>query len=805
MISLTNQLSGVPSVNRRAVLSVLIFLLIAPFAQSQQKQTDAAGNRIVLGKLANGATVAFVRTGSAWGIEIDGNAVPKLVQPKPAQIEVYRGGDNVTALAASYDSVRKQADGVVAKAKVASKGGAAFAVEDEWKVAGDVLVLSRKVSVTGAEESAGFYSAIKLVTAPQVTFADADYVAPGLLYGAPHTRGTAPGGSLSYASKRFSMREDYLPAPMFGLSFRDGRWVSVLDMAPRGDTTKAETVAQATTPIIDERIQFGALGAHELAGGGVEFGFWLPGTTDEFTGGFGFGGRPATPVTAVVRRRYHPVKAGFTQSYKVGFRFGQGDSIRGMERDSWRWAWQTLNPKVTPIDVDVVRRTLIDHLADRVLVVDDHAGLPFVIDSVSGKPGSFRPAVMQFPRIGGAPGQGLDTEDLAKWAKTVGVDMDPKAAELELWTKVLMGFCGKNIEGASELLREADRDKSARGERLRKLGLTIIESLIRIVPMEPAPAGEGFDIRSGKASAVRGEPSFALRATAEDMRAMVDLIRRERAQGRQHPEWFAWVKAYSDWLLTVQREDGSFPESFAGSTGKPNDNLSGTSYAPVPLMVRMDEETGDKKYLDSATRAADFIWTNFGSKGYFIGATGNDIADKESGMLSMEAFLALYEHTEESKWLERARFAGDYAESYIWIWNVPMPVDMADSELAWKHGVPTVGLQGIGSDVAGHSDEYLDWAAPSYAKLYKYTNDEHYLDVARVLLHDTKSMLALPGRSYDLLGPGWQQEHWRMGPGVRGIGAHRTWLPWISINHIHSITGFEELDAALYQRLAKGN
>jgi hypothetical protein len=116
-----------------------------------------------------------------------------------------------------------------------------------------------------------------------------------------------------------------------------------------------------------------------------------------------------------------------------------------------------------------------------------------------------------------------------------------------------------------------------------------------------------------------------------------------------------------------------------------------------------------------------------------------------------------------------------------------------------------VGVQGIASNVAGHVDQYLDWAVPSYAKLYKYTKDEHYLDVARILLHGTKAMLALPGRTYDLLGPGWQQEHWRMGLGVRGIGAHRTWLPWVSVNHLHGITGLEELDRALYQRLAKGN
>jgi hypothetical protein len=794
---------------RYILFGVLAWLSIAPALSAQQtQQGTTVGNRIIAGRLANGAAVAFVRADAGdWGIEISGGAAQPLTQAKPAQIEIYRGNDNVSDLAAGYQSVQKQAGAVIAKAKVTSSGQASFAVEDQWKISGEVLSLDRKVSVTGTEDKAGFLSAIRLSTTPTLTWPDADYFAPGLLYGEPRTRATAPGGSLHYSARRFSIREDELPAPIFGLSFRDGRWAAVMDLAPRGDTSQAETTAQATTPIIDEELRFGALGAREVPGGGVDFGFWLPGTTNEFSGGFGFGGRPATPVTSLVRRRYNPVKAGFSQSYQVGFRFGDGASLLGMERDAWRWAWQVLNPKTTPIDVEVARRALVDHLADRVLSVDDRAGIPFVIDSVSGRPGSFRPALLQaqMPNLFRAQPPSPETEAVVNFARGLGIDIDPKAAELELWPKIMMGFCGENIEAAAQMLMEADRDSGPRGQRLRKLGLSIIDSFIRLVPMTPAPAGEGFDLRTGKATAARGEPSLTLRATGEDMRNMVDLYRRERTHEREHPEWLSWVKSYSDWLLTQQREDGSFPESWQGGTGKVTNASGATTYAAVPLLVRMSSETGEKRYLDAAIRAGDFIWTNFGSWGVYVGATGGDIADKESGMLSMEAFLDLYDSTKESKWLERAKRAADYTETYIWLWNVPMAPGLPDSELGWKHGVSTVGVTGIGSNVPGEADEYLDWAVPAYSRLYKATSDEHYLDVARVLLHSTKSMLALPGRTYDLLGPGWQQEHWRLGPGVRGIGAHRTWLPWISVNHLHGITGLEEFDPALYQRLAKGN
>jgi hypothetical protein len=73
--------------------------------------------------------------------------------------------------------------------------------------------------------------------------------------------------------------------------------------------------------------------------------------------------------------------------------------------------------------------------------------------------------------------------------------------------------------------------------------------------------------------------------------------------------------------------------------------------------------------------------------------------------------------------------------------------------------------------------------------------------VALILLHDTKAMLALPGRTYDLLGPGWQQEHWNLGM-QRGFGGHRGWLGWVTTNHLYSITGLEEYDEEIFNQLS---
>ena len=715
-----------------------------------------SGKNIDLGLLPGGETVTFARTDKdVWGIKIHGGALPGISQDRPVRLEILRDENKTQTIESGYVSVMRSRTGINAIAEIDYDGNVVFNIQDQWSLSENVISLERKINIIGSAPG-GFSSSVVLAVDSSVTWSDINCLAPGALYGDPTYDGDrSPGGTLNYAAKRFIMREDILPAPLFALSFSNGSSLAILDPDPDGESTFEETKLIAEN-MTDPRFKFGSLGAWQVDERPVEFGFSFPGVTTAF------GRSPDTTASVRWIRRFHPIAEETAHDYKVSFRIGKNESFRDLIRDSWRWAWNTLNPATTYTDVEQMRRLLIDQLAGEVASIDGRTGIPFVMSAV-------------------------DTTT-RQWN----------------WTMIAMGFVGKNLEGADLLMREGERDRTGRGQKMHKMGLDIIYSMVRALNSIPMEA-TGYDLATGKPWDHEWLAPW-LRNASEGMRVVIQAYQREHDAGRQHPEWFSWVKKYADWLVLQQRQDGSFPRRWEPGKSVVAESTGTMSCSPVPLLLLMAVETGDPRYRQAAISAADFVWENWGQKGLFIGGASDNpnITDKEAGMISLDAFLSLYEETKDSKWLDRAKVAADFAESWIWIWNLPMPVDAADSLLHWKKGVPTLGLQGITARVAGSVDEYMSWSVPSYAKLYKYTGDEHYLDVARVLLHDTKSMIALPGRLYDLRGPGWQQEHWRMGPGGsgRGVGSHRFWLPWVTTNHLHGIYGLEEFDRDLFQLLS---
>ena len=122
------------------------------------------------------------------------------------------------------------------------------------------------------------------------------------------------------------------------------------------------------------------------------------------------------------------------------------------------------SPAVNRVDLDYVRRMSIDVLSSQVLTVEGRTGIPYLLDAHTG----------QFRNRSDA-------------------------------TRAAMGFCARNIEIADEFLKEADRDPgTARSQKLRKQGLDIIATFIRLLPMSP-PGGDGLIFLRARSSRHPGQ------------------------------------------------------------------------------------------------------------------------------------------------------------------------------------------------------------------------------------------------------------------------------------------------------------
>ncbi len=736
------------------------FLIAAsPAAAEPVPTTMPAFNPATGWSLASGAVFSAIRSeDGSWGVAVTQAGLASASRNCPVELEFHSGAGEFANKSIGYQKLELDRDGFTGEAMIEGPGSSRFMVRDRWRCDGAILRFARTVNVNGSAPT-GFMSGFQFDLTQPRAWTDAEWFVPGTIYGGfEHLTPAAIGGKAHYRPGDYTVRirEDRLPAPMALAHFADETWLAVLNAAPRGDTTAAEASDVRAVTMTDAGFQFGAVGGQER-NGALSIGYWFPGSEGEVT--YAGNTYPGGQLHQW-RRRYHPVQDGLVQQYEIHFRIGARQPFADSMATAWRWAWATLRPQVAPHDIAAARRSLVDLLAASTVETETRAGIPLSIDAVTND---------------------LQTAD----------------------RRAVMGFCGKNLEAVNYLLQEAALEPGPRAELLRRKAQAIAASFIRL-KMSP-PQGEGFSLDDGAPCCVRRKDQMMfLRSFGDDVKMLLRAYMREKALGREHADWLRWCREFADWLLPQQRPDGGFPRAWKCGSAEIGSASPNSSFNAIPMLIHLHQITGERRYLEAAVRAGDFCWNNGQSRGRFVGGTidNPDVLDKEAATISLEAYLALYDATREKKWLICAQGAAAYAETWIYLWNVPMPSeDTSPRGRQWHPGASTVGLQLIAT---GHSlvDQYMCFDADEFAGLFKHTGDKHYYQVACLLLHNTKSMLALPGRTFDLAGPGWQQEHWSLAP-RRGQGLHRRWLPWVSTSHLNGIFGLMNLDPELFAKLCR--
>lgn len=680
----------------------------------------------------------------AWGVKVRRGSI---VLEQPAPVAVLGADFDALGRAVGYTLVEHDRGRLHGTVDVDLAGGGRLRVRDEWTVEDDGDVCIRRSCLVDRGGSGGFGTRLSLrrPSSAATTWVDVEPFIPGVTYGNdPRVPAGALGGQPTRASVRAVLvREDRTSAPVVAVRWSDGSWLATSHAEIDGATIAADCTARdGGETLVDERLRYASLGG-VLGPDGLEIGLWYPGTEGEYTHSSG-----PLPLKRPHqwRWRLHPVRRGLKHEYTVRLRLGTSASFTDMVASVWRAAWQVHHPLPEPADMAAVVEHSVRVLASQVRSNGVRTGVPLEVDAVAAQPDGFEV------------------------------------------TDALMGFVGANTDCGALLLREADLavDRS-NAAVLHDLGSAILDSFAAL-PLDP-PAGEGFGARGGWSAyrTYRDRPAVYARSLAEGCLATLEAARRERSAGRPHPRWESWAEQGGRWIVRQQRADGWVPRAWEAGTGAVLDESTSSSAVVVPFLLALASATGQSRYLDAGRAAGEHAQREADRYGVFAGGTldNPDVVDKEAAVLAAEAFLGLHQATGQDVWLERALAAARLAETWIYIWDVPMPVDADDTELHWKRGAPTRGHQLITTG-ASMTDGFLAVNAALFARLWSLTGDEHWLQVARLVTHGTTTMLALPGRTFDLRGPGWQQEHWAFG-GRRGFGLNRRWLPWVAVAHVRGV------------------
>ena len=116
--------------------------------------------------------------------------------------------------------------------------------------------------------------------------------------------------------------------------------------------------------------------------------------------------------------------------------------------------------------------------------------------------------------------------------------------------------------------------------------------------------------------------------------------------------------------------------------------------------------------------------------------------DKEAGIMAMYAFASLYQITGEEKWLNAAEHAAICGASFVYTFDFSVW-----GKETYNIYRDLVGTSGVSRISTGNSsvDVFSAYFYYEYFKLYVYTGDQFYYDLAKLIQDNTKQFICIDG------------------------------------------------------------
>lgn len=723
-----------------AVTLLLTFGLCESVGQTIELPPNTGGDSVQ--ELQSGAV--SLKVGPASGVLVEKRRkgpTPAFATRQPLSLQLLDSDGTTRWLESAYASVERQGESLRCTGTIKTSARSQFEFTDTYSCGtiSNTILLSRTVAVRAvATNDTGFLTRFCLSGVQPVELRRQEIFIPGVWY-RDHRHVPKHALAADPEDEFYLIREDRLPLPMVMMrDSRNGATLTLIHAAPDGSTSAAD---RGLGPVVDEHIQTASLGVFGQSN--ATLAIYYPCAEGERSY---FAGRDRQrnsngELPKQWAERFHPVQLGVRHAYKVLLDVTTEPDFPSAMRHAWRTAYQTDYPaaQIAKVNLQTIYDASIQLIAGVCVITNGVAGIPFRLKMPSGEL--------------------MSSSDI----------------------NFQMGFVGQQIPLSYHLLRQGllknDQDARRKGEAIMDFwsanSLTP-EGLPRIwYDTKPSPHW-------------RHHNTF-LRIACDGMIGAVDAWDVMKAHGFDRPQWLKFCQGFGDWLVKHQNAEGSWCREYDWSGTPVNDSPLNTVDA-IPFLAKLYAATGQREYRDVALRAGDWSYRQVHEDFVYVGGTADNpnVMDKEAGYLALVAFLALHDLECEQRWLDAARQAADFTETWAYSWNIPIPDDTRPA--AYPKGCPTTAFSLI---AAGHSsaDLFLAGGAFYYYRLSHATGDAHYAAMATQFLYDTKLAVDLNG-SLGYGKPGLCTEALTLAP-PRGRGVD-AWLPWLTYNMIEPLARLQD-------------
>ncbi len=582
---------------------------------------------------------------------------------------------------APYSEVEQRGNLLLGKGKIETESGSVYGFEDTVspREDGASFLFQRKVTVEKATDDQGFFSRISFVMQTHTEPGNFDFFGPGAWY---QQNKKAPeffmGYDLSLDYHWYNETRFALPF----LSMQDRFTGDILALCrPKADVKPWDGSQPSRVYHSSPEYSVGSLGFGRP--GGLSLDYVYPGTEAGSPRMFSprAGGKSLMELlfpSPEIIRQMHPSEEGFTQEYGVIVLPARKPDFQSMMRDTWRYFDAVFHFPVAKVDNKELLKAVVDFLD------------PFCRSWTEGEWG--------FPGAWDLPG-GEITDVMHQF-----------------------GFVGQQPGMGHMFIRYGKR--FGRPDLVQK-GKNVIDFWVNSSMMEIGLPNVWFVLEPPR---FRMEHPIWIRMLSDGMENIIDAYAYLKKQGEEQSSWLRFCTQTAEWLVKHQNEDGSWYRAY-NTDETVFDFTKGMTVSAIRFLVQLHLVTGDKRYKETALRAGVFSYKNVYKKMEYVGGTCDNggVLDKEAGIYAMFGFLALYDLTGEAKWLEAARGAADYTETWTMKWSYPVYVTIH------PHSFETRDLTGQSFIATGHSamDMYMAACSYTYYRLYLLTGEKHYLEFAR--------------------------------------------------------------------------